>query len=203
MRLYEMFIGDFEKSAPWNTSSIKGCQPLSGARLEPAGYSCGRRRLSARSWKTRSTSTIKKVTRGYRGAQIQHRHRRHDEPAQRDLLTEAAITRGRVRNAADPAQPVCPAHHRGALAAVRLRGAACPREVAGIRRGEMRGGHGGDRRAGERQAARQADGGHGARPRRTPLLPQRRSPMLRKRWRAKPSCKEIYVPGKLVNIAVR
>ena len=26
MRLYEMFIGDFEKSAPWSTSSIKGCK---------------------------------------------------------------------------------------------------------------------------------------------------------------------------------
>ena len=26
MRLYEMFIGDFEQSAPWNTSSIKGCK---------------------------------------------------------------------------------------------------------------------------------------------------------------------------------
>ena len=26
MRLYEMFIGDFEKSAPWNTESIKGCK---------------------------------------------------------------------------------------------------------------------------------------------------------------------------------
>ncbi|MEG0616314.1 MAG: leucine--tRNA ligase [Oscillospiraceae bacterium] len=26
LRLYEMFIGDFEKSAPWNTSSIKGCR---------------------------------------------------------------------------------------------------------------------------------------------------------------------------------
>ncbi|RPF48455.1 leucyl-tRNA synthetase [Hydrogenoanaerobacterium saccharovorans] len=26
MRLYEMFIGDFEKSAPWNSSSIKGCK---------------------------------------------------------------------------------------------------------------------------------------------------------------------------------
>ncbi len=26
MRLYEMFIGDFEKTAPWNTSSIKGCK---------------------------------------------------------------------------------------------------------------------------------------------------------------------------------
>ncbi|MGL5972873.1 MAG: leucine--tRNA ligase [Oscillospiraceae bacterium] len=26
MRLYEMFIGDFEKSAPWSSSSIKGCE---------------------------------------------------------------------------------------------------------------------------------------------------------------------------------
>ena len=26
MRLYEMFIGDFEKSAPWSTSSVKGCR---------------------------------------------------------------------------------------------------------------------------------------------------------------------------------
>lgn len=26
MRLYEMFIGDFEKSAPWNPASIKGCR---------------------------------------------------------------------------------------------------------------------------------------------------------------------------------
>lgn len=26
MRLYEMFIGDFEKSAPWSSTSIKGCK---------------------------------------------------------------------------------------------------------------------------------------------------------------------------------
>jgi leucyl-tRNA synthetase len=26
LRLYEMFIGDFEKSAPWSQSSIKGCK---------------------------------------------------------------------------------------------------------------------------------------------------------------------------------
>ena len=26
LRLYEMFIGDFEKSAPWNTASIRGCK---------------------------------------------------------------------------------------------------------------------------------------------------------------------------------
>ncbi|MEE8706507.1 MAG: leucine--tRNA ligase [Oscillospiraceae bacterium] len=28
MRLYEMFIGDFEKAAPWSTKSIKGCRRL-------------------------------------------------------------------------------------------------------------------------------------------------------------------------------
>ncbi len=26
MRLYEMFIGDFEKAAPWNTASVRGCK---------------------------------------------------------------------------------------------------------------------------------------------------------------------------------
>jgi len=26
MRLYEMFIGDFEKDAPWNTTGVKGCR---------------------------------------------------------------------------------------------------------------------------------------------------------------------------------
>lgn len=26
LRLYEMFVGDFEKAAPWNTSSIRGCR---------------------------------------------------------------------------------------------------------------------------------------------------------------------------------
>ena len=26
MRLYEMFIGDFEKSAPWSTASVRGCR---------------------------------------------------------------------------------------------------------------------------------------------------------------------------------
>ena len=26
MRLYEMFIGDFEKAAPWSKASIRGCR---------------------------------------------------------------------------------------------------------------------------------------------------------------------------------
>ena len=46
MRLYEMFIGDFEKAAPWNTSSIKGCKRfldrvwnLAGSVTAAGGYS--------------------------------------------------------------------------------------------------------------------------------------------------------------------
>ena len=45
LRLYEMFIGDFEKAAPWNTNSIKGCKrfldriwALSEKRVEGTGY---------------------------------------------------------------------------------------------------------------------------------------------------------------------
>ena len=45
MRLYEMFIGDFEKTAPWNTNSLKGCKrfldriwALSENLLENEGY---------------------------------------------------------------------------------------------------------------------------------------------------------------------
>ena len=26
LRLYEMFIGDFEKAAPWNINSLRGCR---------------------------------------------------------------------------------------------------------------------------------------------------------------------------------
>ena len=45
LRLYEMFIGDFEKAAPWNTNSIKGCKrfldriwALSEKQVEGEGY---------------------------------------------------------------------------------------------------------------------------------------------------------------------
>ncbi len=45
MRLYEMFIGDFEKAAPWSSSSIKGCKrflervyDLSGMVVDGEGY---------------------------------------------------------------------------------------------------------------------------------------------------------------------
>ena len=36
MRLYEMFIGDFEKAAPWSSASIKGCKRFIEAELQGA-----------------------------------------------------------------------------------------------------------------------------------------------------------------------
>jgi leucyl-tRNA synthetase len=46
LRLYEMFIGDFEKSAPWSVSSVKGCKrflervfSLSEMVTDESGYS--------------------------------------------------------------------------------------------------------------------------------------------------------------------
>jgi leucyl-tRNA synthetase len=48
LRLYEMFIGDFEKAAPWSSSSIKGCRrflervfALNGNVTPEEGYSAG------------------------------------------------------------------------------------------------------------------------------------------------------------------
>ena len=61
MRLYEMFIGDFEKTAPWSSSSIKGCKrflervwSLQDSVTDGGGYSP---RLESSIHKT-----IKKVT---------------------------------------------------------------------------------------------------------------------------------------------
>ena len=62
MRLYEMFIGDFEKAAPWNTASIKGCRRFLervwglAERIDPAqeGYSAALEGAMHR--------TVKKVT---------------------------------------------------------------------------------------------------------------------------------------------
>lgn len=61
LRLYEMFIGDFEKAAPWNSSSIKGCRRfvdrawgLMDIAVPGNGYS--------KELETEMHRTIKKVT---------------------------------------------------------------------------------------------------------------------------------------------
>ncbi len=61
MRLYEMFIGDFEKSAPWSTTGIKGCKrflertaDLPGMMTKEEGYSAD--------MEVKTHALIKKVT---------------------------------------------------------------------------------------------------------------------------------------------
>lgn len=61
MRLYEMFIGDFEKAAPWSSASIKGCRrflervwALSGVLTDGESYS--------RELEIAMHKTVKKVT---------------------------------------------------------------------------------------------------------------------------------------------
>ena len=61
MRLYEMFIGDFEKAAPWSSASIKGCKrfleriwALADILTDETGY--------RKEMETAMHRTIKKVT---------------------------------------------------------------------------------------------------------------------------------------------
>ena len=66
LRLYEMFIGDFEKAAPWSTSSIKGCRRfveriwnLQNSLNDETGHS--------RSLERAINKTVKKVTEDIEG----------------------------------------------------------------------------------------------------------------------------------------
>ena len=82
MRLYEMFIGDFEKAAPWNTAGIKGCRRFLERYLEPAGYRLWRATASVAKLESRLPQDHQEGQRGHRGAEVQHRHRRPDDPDQ-------------------------------------------------------------------------------------------------------------------------
>ena len=79
LRLYEMFIGDFEKSAPWSRGSIKGCkrflERVFGLLdcLEPGeAYSSA--------LESALHKTIKKVTEDIESLKVQHSDRSDDVP---------------------------------------------------------------------------------------------------------------------------
>lgn len=61
MRLYEMFIGDFEKAAPWSTSSIKGCRRFIERYWNLQGVVCAGEGIRAK-METPFHRTIKKVS---------------------------------------------------------------------------------------------------------------------------------------------
>ena len=63
MRLYEMFIGDFEKAAPWSNAGIKGCRRLVERYLEPAGHPLRGAGNPPRCWRAISTRPSKRSAR--------------------------------------------------------------------------------------------------------------------------------------------
>ena len=112
MRLYEMFIGDFEKAAPWSPKSIKGCRRfleriwnLFEQVQEGDSYSEQHEVLMHK--------TIKKV-----GEDIENLKANTAIAAPMSMVNEfydSGRQQGGVQDPADPRQPVCAAHHRGAL----------------------------------------------------------------------------------------
>ena len=62
MRLYEMFIGDFEKAAPWSNAGIKAAaawwSAIGTSRISSAG-----RRASAPTWRALSTRPLRRSAR--------------------------------------------------------------------------------------------------------------------------------------------
>ena len=129
LRLYEMFVGDFEKAAPWNTSSIKGCKRfleriwglsdkiVAGEGIRPAVEATAHR-------------TIKKV-----GEDI-------DALKANTAIAQLMIYVNTLYG---------PPHDRGAVAAAGPRHPAGLHPLAAVRRGQVRRADHRDRGAGQRQ----------------------------------------------------
>ncbi len=94
MRLYEMFIGDFEKAAPWSSASIKGCKRfldrvwnLQNSVIDQDGY---RKEVESEMHKT-----IKKVSEDIENLKF-------------------------IKSIFDYAESICTSYYRGNLSASRI-----------------------------------------------------------------------------------
>ena len=138
LRTYVLFMGDYEKAAPWSESSVKGCKRfidrvwnLQEILTDGDAYS---EKLESAFHKT-----VQKGLGGHRAAQVQHRHRRDDDALKRDLRRGQHQPCGAAHVPFD-AQPLRPACHRGNVGNARLRrNARKRRRLAGLRRSEVRG----------------------------------------------------------------
>ena len=98
MRLYIMFIGDFEKAAAWSDNAVKGCK-----RFLDRVWNLSEQLTDSMAYTPANESAIhkaiKKVSRRHRGHEVQHRHRRPHGPGQR-LLRQRLLQGGFCRPAA-------------------------------------------------------------------------------------------------------
>lgn len=200
MRLYEMFIGDFEKSAPWNTASIKGCRrflervwSLADILVDGDGYSAELEGAMHR--------TIKKVT-----EDIEVLKMNTAIAAMMSLLNEIydkkSITRGEFKTLLTLLNPFAPhiteelwqqCGYEGQLAHAKwpeFDEAKCVEDTVEIAvqvNGKLRA------KLTVATGAAKEDA----------IAAAKAEPNVAKALEGKTICKEIYVPGKLVNIAVR
>ena len=200
MRLYEMFIGDFEKSAPWNTASIKGCRrflervwSLADILVDGDGYSAELEGAMHR--------TIKKVT-----EDIEVLKMNTAIAAMMSLLNEIydkkSITRGEFKTLLILLNPFAPhiteelwqqCGYEGQLAHAKwpeFDEAKCVEDTVEIAvqvNGKLRA------KLTVATGAAKEDA----------IAAAKAEPNVAKALEGKTICKEIYVPGKLVNIALR
>ena len=200
MRLYEMFIGDFEKSAPWNTASIKGCRrflervwSLADILVDGDGYSAELEGAMHR--------TIKKVTEDIEALKMNTAI-----AAMMSLLNEIydkkSITRGEFKTLLILLNPFAPhiteelwqqCGYEGQLAHAKwpeFDEAKCVEDTVEIAvqvNGKLRA------KLTVATGAAKEDA----------IAAAKAEPNVAKALEGKTICKEIYVPGKLVNIAVR
>ncbi len=94
MRLYIMFIGDFEKAAAWSDNAVKGCKRFLDRVWNLAEKLAGGDGLF-QGQRERHPQGHQEGVRRHRGHEVQHRHRRPDGPGQR--LLRQRLLQGRLR----------------------------------------------------------------------------------------------------------
>ena len=86
MRLYIMFIGDFEKAVTWSNDAVKGCKRFLDRCLESAwSIAADDEKVSAKN-ESIIHKTIKKVTEDIDSHEDEYRYRRAHDHGQRVLL---------------------------------------------------------------------------------------------------------------------
>ena len=203
MRLYEMFIGDFEKSAPWSTESDQGLHAGSWSACGPCGDCLWTATAIRPELEAALHKTIKKVTEDIEALEVQHRHRRHDEPAQRDLRRTAPSPATEFKTLLILLNPFAPHITEELWEQCGFEGQLCPDaqwpefdeakcvedtvEIAVQVNGKLRA------KLTVATGAAKEDA----------IAAAKAEPNVAKALEGKTICKEIYAPGKRANIAVR
>ena len=95
LRLYEMFIGDFEKSRPLVQRQHQGLPPVPGAGLGLQEALSPARRIRPE-LETAVHKTIRKVSEDIEETEVQHRHRGDDGACSTRLPTAGGVTTGGI-----------------------------------------------------------------------------------------------------------